>query len=107
MLRLRRSKPRLNSCLRRCTTLGWPGKSVLPRRKLQASVVTKVASGGDGLAPADYRAWARAQIREAFGLPPLTTIEHQPEEPAAVSPADKVVPLTTWTPCPETALKRK
>jgi hypothetical protein len=81
--------------------------------KLIATAVTKVSSGGDGLPPDQYRAWARQQIREAFGLPPLTAIEHKAEEPAAVAenevaaPASKIVPLTTWTPCPETALKRK
>jgi len=31
------------------------------------------------LPPAQYRLWARQQIREAFGMPPLT-IEHQAEE---------------------------
>ena len=49
------------------------------------------------LPPAEYRAWARQQIREAFGLPPLT-IEHKADDgtdavvdgEAVAAPAGKV-----------------
>jgi hypothetical protein len=61
--------------------------------KLIASAVrTEVRTGpAEGQLPPDqYRAWARAQIREAFGLPPLV-IEHDEAEPRAERKAEEAV----------------
>jgi hypothetical protein len=42
------------------------------------------------LPPEEYRTWARQQIREAFGMPPLT-IEHSAEPTGKAEEADAVV----------------
>lgn len=44
------------------------------------------------LPPAEYRIWARNQLRAAFDMP---LIEHESNE--AKSDSKAVVPLTTWT----------
>jgi hypothetical protein len=53
---------------------------------VRAEVHNAPAAEGQRMTPEEYRLWARQQIREAFGMPPLT-IEHH-AEPRAEGKAD-------------------
>jgi hypothetical protein len=50
---------------------------VLPTQ-LAGTPAQPIVLSSEGLSPEQYRLWARQQIREAFGMPPLT-IEHRAE----------------------------
>lgn len=56
--------------------------------KLLASQV-QLRSSDERVPPEEYARWARQQVREAFGMPPLT-IEHKAD---VVAVDDKIVPL--------------